>query len=73
MSPVRIIRHERGPRVYVIGLRCHHGATGAAALALGAALRGHAPRALTRGAAAVGALLLWHDRADFPFTDKCNH
>jgi hypothetical protein len=63
---IRIASHPCGPRLYIVGLRVHHG-IGGAVLAAGA-LAVHRPRL------AVG-LALWAatDYRDFPFTDQCNH
>lgn len=67
---IRVRRHPAGPRVYVLGRRCHHGTAGVLALALGAVLGARRPGAAVRIA---GAVLVAHDHADFPFTDRCNH
>lgn len=63
---IRVVRHERGPRVYVVSIRVHHG-TGGLLLA-GAAL-------LARRRRLAVALALWAatDWRDFPFTDHHNH
>lgn len=64
-------------RVWILGQRCHHGATGALlagggvmAAAAGLALRGKPPRggrlAATLASASAGTLLMlhdWHDRS----------
>jgi len=64
-------------RVWILGQRCHHGATGAllagggvVAAAAGLALRHHAPRgsrlAAALASASAGTLLMlhdWHDRS----------
>lgn len=63
---IRLERHERGPRLYLIGRRCHHG-IGFAALALAALVAGRRRLALALGAYAAT------DWRDFPFTDRCNH
>ena len=65
-SPVRIIRHPWGPRVYCAGLRVHHGAA-AGLLAAGLAAAGH------RRAAALALAIAATDARDFPFTDSHNH
>lgn len=61
MSLLIVQRHPRGPRVFVLGQRVHHGATGCA-LAL-AAIRAHRLRRLALLAAA--ASLTAHDRRDW--------
>lgn len=63
---IRLHRHPRGPRLYVIGRRMHHGPGGAI-------LAGVALIAKRRRLAA--ACLLWAatDWRDFPFRDNCNH
>lgn len=63
---IRIDRHPNGPRVYLAGLRVHHGSAG---LLLGviATLTGH-----RRLAAGVTTLVV-HDAADFPWRDRDNH
>jgi hypothetical protein len=65
-SPVRIRRHERGPRVYVAGQRLHHGpAFGMAALLCWR----HRWRVLAAAFAGIAAT----DWRDFPFRDQDNH
>ena len=61
-----IVRHPCGPRVYVGGLRIHHGLAGCGLAAVGIARR----YALL---SAVGIALVLHDRADFPWRDCDNH
>ena len=61
-----VIRHPRGPRVYVAGLRIHHGSAGLAAALVGLAV-GSPPLVI----AAVVAVA--HDGADFPWRDCDNH
>jgi len=65
-SYVRIHRHERGPRVYLVGRRVHHGPAFGLAAVLCWRFRW---RTL---AAALGAYAAT-DWRDFPFTDGCNH
>jgi hypothetical protein len=61
-----IVRHPRGPRLYVAGLRVHHGSAGLAVAAAAVALR--------RPSVAAAALVaVAHDRADFPWRDCDNH
>lgn len=49
----RVERSTRdyGPRLYLGGVRVHHGLTGCLV-------------------AAVGLVLVWHDRRDFPFVER---
>ena len=63
---IRVARHPNGPRVYVCGLRVHHGSGGA--LLATVALVAHRRRVAL-------ALGLWalSDVRDFPFTDHNNH
>lgn len=63
---LRVVRHPQGPRVYVVGLRLHHGVGGSAAAAL-------ALRVGRRDIALIFALWALTDWRDFPFTDRCNH
>jgi hypothetical protein len=63
---LRIVHHPHGPRLYICGLRCHHGISGSM-LAL-AAFAAH-----QRRVAAVCVIWAASDWRDFPFTDKCNH
>lgn len=60
---VSIVPHERGPRVYVAGRRCHHGL--AALLSLPLVWRSRVLRT-------SALLVLAHDIADFPFRDCDN-
>jgi len=55
---VRVASYPRGPRVWIAGQRCHHGAVGCA-LAVALLARGH------RRAAAAAAILALHDRHDW--------
>lgn len=67
MRPVTIIKHPNGPRLYVASLRVHHGLTGAACVALGAARR-------RRSLFLAGWLLMLHDAHDFRLwmkVEKC--
>jgi hypothetical protein len=57
---IRVIRRPRSCRVYVAGLRLHHGATGCAAAAVGL-LSGR------RRLFALGCLLIAHDWRDRPW------
>lgn len=69
-------RNPSGPRVYVIGRRLHHGAAGVALLTLATSSpvrRRRAPSARAVLIGAVGAVLIAHDRRDFPFRDIDNH
>lgn len=61
MTPVRVARRDLpGPRVWILGVRVHHGLVGVLALTAGVVLR--------RGSlAALGALAVWHDAPDFPW------
>lgn len=70
---IRVLRHPSGPRVYVAGLRLHHGTVGVALIVGGATVRRRAK--VAAAAAAAGALLLAHRREyrDFPFRDTDNH
>lgn len=61
---LRIIKHSHGPRLYVAGLRLHHGPA-FAAIAVG--LRHHRKLSLI----AAGVALT--DARDFPFRDCDNH
>jgi hypothetical protein len=55
---VVVIRHANGPRVWVVGQRVHHGATGALALAALLAAR-------KRRMALAALLLMLHDLHDW--------
>lgn len=55
---LRVIRHPNGPRVYVLGQRVHHGATGCVVVAAGVLAR-------KRAILAAGILLTAHDRHDW--------
>lgn len=63
---IRVRRHPRGPRVYVLGRRCHHGVAGAAAALAAYRLRRYKAAAILAAWAAT-------DYRDFPFTDSRNH
>lgn len=49
--------YPTGPRCWIIGQRCHHGATGLLAVGVGAWI--HDPLVI-----AAGLMLMWHDRRD---------
>ena len=66
MNAVRIDRHERGPRVYLAGLRIHHGTAGIVAILT-------FPLTRRRAILLAGIVALAHDRKDFPFRDTDNH
>ncbi len=55
---IRLQRHELGPRVWICGVRIHHGATGCL-LALAGMLTNQ------RRAVLAGLALCAHDRADY--------
>lgn len=57
---MRIERHANGPRVYLLGLRVHHGLTGCVLIIIGAAR--HERRLIE-----LGAALVLHDAPDFPW------
>ena len=57
---MRIEHHPNGPRLYVHGLRLHHGLTGSVLLLAGVA--GH-----LRTVTLAGALLVADDLHDFPW------
>lgn len=59
-------RHPWGPRVYVAGLRVHHGSTGVALAVAGLARR-------DRRLVVIAAALICHDAHDFPWRDSDNH
>lgn len=63
---IRIHKHPLGPRLYVGGLRVHHGP--AFGLAAGVAWMSR-----HRGLAMACAAWAATDWRDFPFTDTCNH
>jgi hypothetical protein len=58
---VRVVSYPQGPRVWIAGQRCHHGAAGAAIIAVALRRRGRA-RAV---GVLVGAILCAHDRHDW--------
>lgn len=63
---MRVERHPNGPRLYVGGVRIHHGSAGIGA--------GVALLALRRPWIAAAALIVAaHDWRDFPFRDSDNH
>jgi hypothetical protein len=68
---IRVIRHEAGPRVYVRGLRVHHGLTGAVMLGC-AVLARAAARPLV---CTIAVSLMLHDVHDFPWSlrDRATH
>ena len=70
-SLIRLTVHPAGPRLYLAGRRIHHGLTGLALIA--SALAHVGPRSSRNAAGAVGAMLVLHDRRDFPFRDCDNH
>ncbi len=57
-SLIAIRRYPQGRRMWVVGQRLHHGATGCAMLSLVLTRR-------TRPLALIGAALIAHDRADW--------
>jgi hypothetical protein len=61
---LRIHRHPYGPRVYVGGLRVHHGLTGAVLLACGLL----APAAGRPVVVSLAVLLMVDDAHDFPWS-----
>jgi hypothetical protein len=61
-----IVRHPYGPRVYVVGVRVHHGSAGCAL-----ALVGLARRDLLLIAAGIAMVV--DDLGDFPWRDRDNH
>lgn len=63
---IRLIRHERGPRVYILGRRVHHGSVGCGLLAVGCFAR-------LRSLRVIAFAMILHDGADFPFRDCDNH
>jgi hypothetical protein len=65
-ATVAITRHPNGPRVYVGGLRLHHGTAGIVAIAA-------YPLTRNRALLLAGIAALAHDFRDFPFTDNHNH
>lgn len=64
---VKINRHEKGPRVYVMGKRVHHGAVGVGLTVGLIKFKKLRPLCL------VGLALIAHDYKDFPWTDSKNH
>jgi hypothetical protein len=61
-----VVRHPCGPRLYVAGVRIHHGSA-AAAVAI-AALAARRPLIVAAALVAVA-----HDARDFPWRDCDNH
>jgi len=61
-----VVRHPSGPRVYIAGLRVHHGSAGCA-LGL-AALIARSP-----WLAGAALALVLHDARDFPWRECDNH
>lgn len=61
-----VVRHPHGPRVYVGGVRLHHGSAGCA---LGVA----ALASRRRWLGLVALALVAHDVRDFPWRDSDNH
>lgn len=61
-----IVRHRCGPRVYVAGMRIHHGSAGCALALVGLARR---DLVLT----AAGMAMVVDDLSDFPWRDCDNH
>lgn len=61
-----VVRHPCGPRLYLVGRRVHHGTVGCLLLAAATAMR-------RPWLAAVGAAVVAHDAADFPWRDADNH
>lgn len=61
-----IVRHPHGPRVYVAGIRVHHGSAGLAVALIALAAR-------RRWIAAAALCVVGHDLADFPWRDCDNH
>lgn len=64
MKVIRVHNHERGPRVYIVGRRLHHGPAFGLAAALAWRWR---PLAVAFATVAVT------DWRDFPFRDCDNH
>ena len=61
-----VLRHPCGPRVYVGGLRVHHGSAGCALALIGLACREPL-------LAAAGLAMAIDDLSDFPWRDRDNH
>ncbi len=57
---LRLDRNPHGPRLYLCGLRVHHGLSGLVLAAIGACVH-------SRALVAVGTLALADDWRDFPF------
>jgi len=56
--PVKVLRPPSGPRVYVLGLRLHHGLSGALLVSMGLIRR-------DRRLVGAGLAMVVHDRADY--------
>lgn len=69
---LRIAHHANGPRVYVLGMRVHHGTTGVVCACV-LRFTGQKHRRVRTFLMCVCACAVWHDRKDFPWTDSCNH
>ena len=65
-AAIRVDRHPAGPRVYLAGVRVHHGTAGLAAIV-------SYPVHRRRSVLAAGLAALAHDFQDFPFRDCDNH
>ena len=61
-----VVRHPYGPRLYVAGVRIHHGSAGCALALIGLARRN---LLLT----AIAAAMVADDVGDFPWRDCDNH
>lgn len=61
-----VVRHPNGPRVYVAGLRVHHGSAGCALALIGLTRRN---LVLT----AIATAMVVDDLSDFPWRDCNNH
>jgi hypothetical protein len=61
-----VVRHPWGPRLYVAGLRVHHGSAGVAIGMLGLARRDPL-------LGLAGLAMVIDDLSDFPWRDRDNH
>jgi hypothetical protein len=61
-----VVRHPHGARLYVAGVRVHHGSAGCALALIGLARRNLLLTAI------AGAMVI-DDLADFPWRDRDNH